>query len=84
LEDLTGGVSTGYATSEILDTDRLWKEDFLNVNRSVLLGCGRTGLGKTKGLLDKHAYSILDATEYQGTKLVKIRNPWGKMEWSNG
>ncbi|CAG8710803.1 5420_t:CDS:2 [Ambispora leptoticha] len=79
LEDLTGSVSTDYATSEILDTDRLWKKDFLNVNRSLL---AEPDLEKTKELLDEHAYSILDATEYQGTKLVKIRNQWGKTEWA--
>lgn len=30
-----------------------------------------------KGLSDNHAYTIIGNAEYQGTKLVKIRNPWG-------
>ena len=29
----------------------------------------------------KHAYSLLGATEVSGTKLVHLRNPWGKVEW---
>ncbi|CAG8552746.1 7108_t:CDS:2 [Ambispora gerdemannii] len=82
LEDFTGGVSTLYATSELLDIDRLWREDFLNVNKTVLFGCGRAGLGDASGIIDGHAYSVLDATEYQGVKLVKVRNPWGNVEWS--
>ncbi|CAG8503123.1 4000_t:CDS:2 [Ambispora leptoticha] len=82
LEDLTGGVASSFETSEILDIDRLWKEDFLNVNKSVLLGCARSGLGTVSGLVDGHAYSILGSAEYQGTRLVKVRNPWGNTEWT--
>jgi len=34
-----------------------------------------------QGLLINHAYSILGAEEYKGTKLVRVRNPWGRCEW---
>jgi hypothetical protein len=33
------------------------------------------------GLVPGHAYSLLDAREALGHRLVKIRNPWGKFEW---
>jgi hypothetical protein len=29
-----------------------------------------------------HAYSVLKAVEFHGKKFVKIRNPWGKSEWT--
>jgi hypothetical protein len=35
------------------------------------------------GLVNNHAYSLLDLVTIQGTKLVKIRNPWGS-EGYNG
>jgi hypothetical protein len=33
------------------------------------------------GLVPGHAYSILDVKGEGCTKLVKLRNPWGKTEW---
>ena len=38
----------------------------------AVLGCG---------LVSGHAYSLLAVTEYQGTQLFQIRNPWGSGEW---
>ena len=41
---------------------------------------------KDKSIVKGHAYSLLDAYEfdYQGKKqrLIKIRNPWGHKEWA--
>lgn len=34
------------------------------------------------GLFSSHAYSILKATEYKGKRFLKLRNPWGKSEWT--
>eukprot|EP00300_Choanocystis_sp_HF-7_P009557 c16499_g1_i3.p1 GENE.c16499_g1_i3~~c16499_g1_i3.p1 ORF type:complete len:791 (+),score=218.02 c16499_g1_i3:199-2373(+) len=34
------------------------------------------------GLLANHAYGILQLMELEGHKLVKLRNPWGKGEWT--
>jgi hypothetical protein len=33
------------------------------------------------GIVEAHAYSILDAIEIDGTQLIELRNPWGKQEW---
>jgi hypothetical protein len=43
----------------------------------------RTESGDTKGsgLVGGHAYSLLDAREVFGHKLVRVRNPWGSFEW---
>jgi hypothetical protein len=37
---------------------------------------------KDRGLVDGHAYSILDMTIVDGEWIVKLKNPWGKFEWS--
>jgi hypothetical protein len=34
------------------------------------------------GLITSHAYSIIKAVEFRGKRFLKIRNPWGKYEWS--
>eukprot|EP00658_Telonema_sp_P-2_P037928 TRINITY_DN27263_c0_g1_i3.p1 TRINITY_DN27263_c0_g1~~TRINITY_DN27263_c0_g1_i3.p1 ORF type:complete len:746 (+),score=131.12 TRINITY_DN27263_c0_g1_i3:124-2361(+) len=36
----------------------------------------------SNGLITGHAYSILGTAKVGGTRLVKIRNPWGKGEWN--
>lgn len=36
----------------------------------------------TSGLLINHAYSIIGAEQVQGHKLIRIRNPWGRGEWT--
>lgn len=34
------------------------------------------------GIVQGHAYSLLDVCEIDGTKLVQLRNPWGnEVEW---
>lgn len=35
-----------------------------------------------KGLASSHAYTLLGALVVDGARLVRIRNPWGKIEWN--
>lgn len=42
----------------------------------------RTLEERRKGVVDGHAYAVLDTYEGYGQRLVKIRNPWGKTEWT--
>ncbi|KAF9970260.1 hypothetical protein BGZ73_007071 [Actinomortierella ambigua] len=85
VEDLTGGVSTLLFTSDILDTDRFWEEEMLQVNKTILMGCSISFTdmyNEDCGLLNSHSYSVLEVAEYYGERLVHIRNPWGQHEWN--
>ena len=94
IEDLTGGVTTEFFSTDILDRDQFWKEELLNVNKDFLFGCA-TGFfsnwldpnydgppRERRGISEGHAYSIMDAREINGQRLLKLRNPWGKKEWT--
>ncbi|PKY03148.1 putative calpain [Aspergillus campestris IBT 28561] len=94
IEDLTGGVTSDILSSNILDKDRFWREDLMKVNKDFLFGCG-TGLYANwldpkykgpprdrKGISENHSYSIMEAKEIDGQRLLRLRNPWGKKEWT--
>ncbi|KAJ4247167.1 hypothetical protein NW762_013306 [Fusarium torreyae] len=86
IEDLTGGVTSELLTTDILDKEYFWKEELLKVNDEFLFGCstgiwGR-GWGERKGIIESHAYSIQKAVEIDGKRLLKLKNPWGKGEWT--
>lgn len=96
LEDLSGGVTTELLASDILDLDGFWDKELSKVNEEFLFGCS-TGLldggyGDRDGIEEGHAYVVMEArTLKNGTRLVKLRNPWGKTKkgiwegaWSDG
>ncbi|KXX81841.1 Calpain-D [Madurella mycetomatis] len=96
LEDLSGGVTTELLASDILDLDGFWENELSRVNEEFLFGCS-TGLldggyGERDGISEGHAYVVMEArTLKNGTRLVKLRNPWGKTKkgiwegaWSDG
>jgi hypothetical protein len=96
LEDLTGGVTTELFTSDILDLDDFWDNEMSKVNQEFLFGCStgimERGYGSRDGISEGHAYVVMDArTLKSGQRLVKLRNPWGKIRkglwegpWSDG
>ncbi|KAF7656237.1 hypothetical protein LDENG_00044540 [Lucifuga dentata] len=90
-EDFTGGVT------EMYDLDKAPSDLYSIISRAVergsLLGCSiditssRDMEAVTfKKLVKGHAYSVtgVDEVVYRGnmTKLVRIRNPWGEVEWT--
>ncbi|GKT52712.1 calpain family cysteine protease [Colletotrichum tofieldiae] len=96
LEDLSGGVTTELLTSDILDVDGFWDNELSKVNEEFLFGCS-TGLldggyGERDGISEGHAYVIMEArTLKSGERLIKLRNPWGKIRkgvwegaWADG
>ena len=91
IEDLTGGVTTELFATDILDKEQFWRDEILNVNDKFLFscatghydswqGCGRDSNARS-GIVSSHAYSIMDAVEKKGHRLLKVRNPWGTDEW---
>ncbi|XP_067117306.1 calpain-1 catalytic subunit isoform X2 [Osmerus mordax] len=90
-EDFTGGVT------EMFDLPKAPSDLFSIIRRAVdrgsLLGCSIDVSGSQdreavtfKKLVKGHAYSVTGVEEvvYRGspTKLVRIRNPWGEVEWT--
>ncbi|MCJ1463819.1 hypothetical protein MMC07_002428 [Pseudocyphellaria aurata] len=91
VEDLTGGVTTELFTSDILDTDKFWSDEIMKVNNEFLFGCATGVFDNWRGTYDDtertgikpmHAYSIMEAREVKGEKLLRVRNPWGRKEWN--
>ena len=90
VEDLTGGVTTSRTTNDILDTDELWTNEILEVNKQFLFGAGTkrystlddTDRTARSGVQDGHAYCVQRAVEYKGERLVQLKNPWAQTEWN--
>ncbi|ROT38139.1 calpain clp-1 [Sodiomyces alkalinus F11] len=95
LEDLSGGVTSEILVSDILDTESFWDE-LARVNDEFLFGCStgllECGYGDRDGISEGHAYVLMEAkTLKSGQRLLKLRNPWGKIRkgiwegaWSDG
>ena len=84
IEDLTGGLASFCITEDIVDRDKFWDEGLAQVNKSFLWGCSTSKVNELdkRGIVGMHAYSMLEArTIPDGTRLLKIRNPYGKSEW---
>lgn len=90
LADLTGGIAMRIEfgkDKQIITSGSLWKTLIQYREAGYLMGAGTpsgsdapenaSGLGIVQG----HAYSLLDVQECDGHKLVKLRNPWGRFEW---
>ncbi|CAI5977297.1 unnamed protein product [Closterium sp. NIES-64] len=84
VEDLTGGVTSEIITRDILDKDRFWTDELTKVNKELLFACAISGVNavSVNGIITNHAYSVLQAVEIKGTRLVHVRNPWGESEWT--
>ena len=74
-------MTTELFTTDILDIEKFWTEEIMKVNKEFLFGCG-TGSFDTwqgadstdrKGVIGLHAYSIMDAREVKGERLVRVR-----------
>lgn len=93
IEDLTGGVTTELFTTDILNKNKFWSEEIKNVNEEFLFSCATgtfdrwqgsdlaSAYGARENIVRMHAYSIMEAREIKGHRLLKVRNPWGEGEW---
>ncbi|KAH6693495.1 calpain family cysteine protease [Plectosphaerella plurivora] len=95
-EDLTGGVTTEMLLADVLDLDSFWDNELMKVNEEFMFGFStgllECGYGDRDGISEGHAYVLLDARVTKtGVRLLKLRNPWGKIRkglwegaWSDG
>ncbi|XP_045866333.1 calpain-3 isoform X1 [Meles meles] len=91
MEDFTGGVTEFF---EIKDAPRdMYKIMKKAIERGSLMGCSIDTIVPIQyetrmacGLVKGHAYSVtgLEETLFKGekVKLVRLRNPWGQVEWN--
>nr|XP_013011979.1 calpain-9 isoform X1 [Cavia porcellus] len=91
MEDFTGGVAETFLTREA-------PKDFYQIlekalGRGSLLGCSIDTRNAAEseaqtpfGLIKGHAYTVtgIDQVNFQGQKieLIRVRNPWGQVEWN--
>ena len=78
-------------TGESITTDDLFTLTCKYVDEKCPLGAGSKGTDNTltegrgansTGIVPGHAYSVLACLEVMGQRLIQLRNPWGRFEWS--
>ncbi|KAF6350906.1 calpain 3 [Rhinolophus ferrumequinum] len=91
MEDFTGGVTEFF---EIKDAPRdMYKIMKKAIERGSLMGCSIDTIVPVQyetrmacGLVKGHAYSVIGLEETlfkdEKVKLVRLRNPWGQVEWN--
>uniref|UniRef100_A0A8C6PXZ1 Calpain 9 n=1 Tax=Nothobranchius furzeri TaxID=105023 RepID=A0A8C6PXZ1_NOTFU len=91
MEDFTGGVGETYETKSAPENLFLIMKKALD--RGSMMGCSiditssaESEAKTSTGLVKGHAYSItgVDEVSFRGqkVKMVRIRNPWGQVEWN--
>lgn len=63
--------------------DDLWNtlNEYNNRNYVMCTGVSGDASEKREGLVMNHAYTLIGTGQYNGQKLVKIRNPWGNEKY---
>uniref|UniRef100_A0A8C5AQM6 Calpain-3 n=1 Tax=Gadus morhua TaxID=8049 RepID=A0A8C5AQM6_GADMO len=87
MEDFTGGVTEFYEMKEApKELNKIMKKA---LERGSLMGCSIDSLvparfetRTTTGLVKGHAYSVTAVQEDSKVRLVRLRNPWGQVEWT--
>ena len=68
-------MTTELFSVDILDKDKFWTDRLMNVNKLFLFGLSQMGgvHGERAGIIESHAYSIMEARELDNFRLLKIR-----------
>lgn len=85
LNDLTG-MPVGRINTREIDINKLFKKIYDYDKKKYCMVANvpdveGIDLEKEYGLVENHAYTVIDAVEIKGNRLLKIRNPWGQCEW---
>jgi hypothetical protein len=88
LVDLTGGVAgerIQLAAAGAHDAGSFWAKLLRYANAGLLLGAGSPAGSDEEasalGIIQGHAYSVLQVRLEDGHRLIQLRNPWGAKEW---
>lgn len=87
LMDMTGGLGDAIIVDGPAGVPaNLWPRLVQCKRSGDLLAAGSRGgshfATSPRGIVQGHAYSILSVREIRGVQLLKLRNPWGKGEWT--
>ena len=77
---LTGWLPEIIDLKEVDDRNRLWNRIYNGYkNRDCLITCGTGAIENEDeiGLVSGHAYAVLEIMEFNGQKLLMVKNPWG-------
>lgn len=86
LKDLTGGAADEVSLENNKFIEVLWKQLSTYHKEGYLMGCGNPkphsgNFEVSNGIVQGHAYAILNLKEAEGIRLIQLRNPWGDTEW---
>eukprot|EP01126_Amoeba_proteus_P033160 TRINITY_DN324_c0_g1_i7.p1 TRINITY_DN324_c0_g1~~TRINITY_DN324_c0_g1_i7.p1 ORF type:complete len:831 (+),score=162.05 TRINITY_DN324_c0_g1_i7:479-2971(+) len=91
LVDLLGETAVNLDTK--MDPSLLWNTLLAYDQEGFFMGCSKEGTENNEvvksqvhanelGIIERHAYAILQVVEALGVKLIRLRNPWGHFEWN--
>lgn len=81
MEDILGAPSLGYWVKSG-DKDQMFLKLLeWNKNEYLLSATSGSNLSIEGGIVANHTYSILGVYEAFEYKIIKLRNPWGSLEW---
>jgi len=93
LMDLTGGVGsridmTNDEVKQQIRNGTLWSQLLTFHASGYLMGAGSPAGSDSEsnasslGIVQGHAYGILDVKQADTCRLIQLRNPWGRKEWT--
>lgn len=86
LKDLTGAPTEYDLFDEDTDEKEVWEKIQYCDKESYIMVCGSRGSDERRtefGIIQGHAYTIINAHLIRGEKVLEMRNPWGdENEWN--